>query len=365
MANLEHNPLEDAIYGIKNSAYTFDLLGRNKFGEAYTLNEGKSPRDSFFAMIEQWAFSMPLKSQWLLYIDTIPLRVNDGILASLQHDWDPTIYSNRAYSLKDMNDEFAAVSGSGAPALQNLFTLKNKSKNMLDRIEDRINELGDTLSNLGNLFSNTPKTSPRRAPSSIFGCRFIEEVSNLPSEEVGETSIQWDNAHAFQKPFISGGRKPLQPFELKFKEMNSSFVDILVRPWAIAVARDGLTAPADPREKLTTNIFIVEYSRAVNGKPSVPRKQWVLFNCCPISVETDSLKQTDDQGTWPVKSTKWAYTNYLVVNYHGNKELMNYTLPKPPSYFNRFIPGSVNRTIDSVLGQDGATSSAVTNTLPF
>src|SRR6218665_3129196 len=163
MAKLEHNPLDDFVYGIKNNSYRFDLLGRNKFGEEYKLDERKSPRDSFFALIEQWAFSLPTKSQWLLYIGDIPLTVSDQTLESMDMYYNAQ-YSDMQKSMLNLNIELGNAAGVGSTPLTSLFSVKKERKNLLDKAMERIEEIGSALKNIRGIFSNDRKNAPKRHP---------------------------------------------------------------------------------------------------------------------------------------------------------------------------------------------------------
>lgn len=364
MAQMTPNPVQDAVYGFKNNAYTFDILGRNKSGVAYKKDEKKSARDSFFSMIENWAYSLPVKTMWLLYIGDIPQGISDDLINSLNPESNTGRKERHTKNLDELAHIFATTAGTGGKVPLTLFSVKNPRKNIFQQASERLEEVSGMIKNVSDIFSGKAKFFKTGGNATLFGCRFVDDVGGLPGENLGYKAVSESNLGGMITGYASSGRETHKPLTIGFKDTNTSFIDFVIRPWILGVARYGLIASNNEEERMTTTINIVEYARAVNGKESVACKQWIFFDAAPISIDDDTLKYTDD-ATWPIKKTKWIYSNYVLINYHGRNEEMVYQLPKGKSYFERFIPGSVTSTLDSVLGGDGATSDILKDTLPF
>jgi hypothetical protein len=78
---------------------------------------------------------------------------------------------------------------------------------------------------------------------------------------------------------------------INFRETNTSFTDLIMRPWLIMASHYGYVArnPNDNQELLKNpkvNMTIVQYSPSKAGLSQIPRKTWRFFNCVPTSLDT-------------------------------------------------------------------------------
>lgn len=358
---------DDTVYGAKNDAYTFDVLGRNKFGKPAELKPTASPRDSFYAMIEQWAFSLPVQSEWLLYIDDIPNPVCQAFLEKFESAHYST-RGDRNIDLDKVINKFQTTIASGGHAniMTQLGQSGKKPKNIFERISDRADEVGNLFNgktSIGEFIGRDQKYTSG-AGTSLFGCRFAESVGGLPSEKANVSYTQVPIPGGYLGAYAGAPRGGYSMLNISFKESNTSFPDFVIRPWIQRIAHEGLIAPKNPKQKLTTTLQIIQYGRSVNKKMTPARKQWIFFNACPVSIDEETL-DFSDMSSWPTKSTQWIFTNYVVLNYDQNDDIMKYQTPRGPSWFERFVPGSVSNAVGVFTGDANSVTDAIGSASPI
>ena len=250
-------------------------------------------RDKFATSLKQYDTSIPLRTQFIAFFDNIPQSVNQSNLRGLE------------LMQGDSNGWNVDI------ARQILVDKPENSKNI--------------------------------------GCIFING-SVLPSESLNINSAQIENNRGFLQGTILEGREAFSSNQItiQFRETNTSFTDLILRPWLIVAAHKGFVArPA--AESIKTNITIFQFSGAsfAEKKPIQfdastknfssdtqlkIRKIWKYYDCVPTSVDVRTLTYADE-GVDTFNVT-FAYDNYNIIN-GGIKTSINipdFKLPGDPGY---------------------------------
>lgn len=92
------------------------------------------------------------------------------------------------------------------------------------------------------------------------------------------------------KGVLSNGRSDLNTLDISFLESNVSFVDNALRPWAVAVAHNGLTDP-----KMYANTITVWHLSKMGARNNfAKRKVFKYHNCFPISIDQQEYNYGGD-----------------------------------------------------------------------
>jgi hypothetical protein len=134
----------------------------------------------------------------------------------------------------------------------------------------------------------------RPSNSEKAGCIFVAGAS-IPSENLNSSSATIENNRGFLQGTILEGRDAYASNQLtiQFRETNSSFTDFILRPWLIMAAHKGFVA-RPLSESIKTNITIIQFSKFIQGAPSILRKIWKYYDCVPTAVDTRTLTYADD-----------------------------------------------------------------------
>lgn len=119
--------------------------------------------------------------------------------------------------------------------------------------------------------------------------------------------------------------------ELEIIETDYSFIDFLLRPWAIIVSYEGLIAQEDTIKANSMSLY--QYDRSGNV-----RKEFVFYNICPMSCPSMELSHRNEK--LQTVKTKWVYTHYIVRT--GNSSFSN-----APS---NELPNENNKSSGGLLG---------------
>jgi Mor family transcriptional regulator len=166
------------------------------------------------------------------------------------------------------------------------------------------------------------------------GCCLAQTV-NIPTEmakikQVGPTN------RGFLKGPIMDARQDFASLNIEFLETTLSFVDFLIRPWIIISQHQGLVARQGPKgsylgetsiaQKITTDIFVVQFMRAgtnfidkpdthwhENTQGFLPRKMWLFKDASPINTGAQRFSYTPG-GNIPRRNIEWAFRKYQVMN---------------------------------------------------
>lgn len=129
------------------------------------------------------------------------------------------------------------------------------------------------------------KTEYQTSVQNLIGCVFVRQVT-LPTESINAAN-QGLNYGGYQAPATTNGRTPYQKLSITFTETNASFIDLILRPWAILVGYNGLVARAANSSKNVKCNYadVISIAKAGADKTSVLRKAFRFYNLAPISVQ--------------------------------------------------------------------------------
>ena len=206
-------------------------------------------RDYFLTTMESWVTTIPLRTQFIALFDAFPSSLNSSVIKSLE--------DNRGFNVD--------------PA----------------------------------------KTALVNYPlQGIVGCIFLDGV-NVPDDRVQPDVATIDNNRGFIQGTILGNRDAFgnNPLTLQFRETNTSFVDMIMRPWVILAGHRGYIATERPQDSIKCNITILQFSRTYQNVSQIPRKVWNYYNCVPLSVGTRNLSyDTESVEKYDVPFTYDKYT---------------------------------------------------------
>jgi hypothetical protein len=234
-------------------------------------------RDYFLTQMESWVTALPLRTQWVLFFDTFPAGINSSLIQSLE----PT---------------------DG-------------------------NKLNFNVSKAKNILTSYPLQG-------VVGCIFAQGIS-IPTENLIADSANLDNNRGFIKGTILRDRDSFaaNPLTVEFRETNTSFVDLVLRPWLMLASHAGYVArkKTDPKY-CKANITIIQYTRSYQKLSQVPRKIWQFYNCVPLNIAVRNL--TYDTEAMEKYDVSFAYDSYGVQD--------NLYLPVP-DLIKRFTSGQIPR----------------------
>jgi len=262
-----NNPITDAIQGLVNNAGGL-LTGRNplfapQITNLFGFNLPGVPlisvRDYFLAQMETWLTSLPVRTQWIVLIDRFPKALNTNLIQGLER----TEGDKRNFNID-----------------QALTLLKSYP------------------------FQR------------VIGCLFAQGVK-FPTEGVDFEHVSVPNSRGFLPGLVAGPRiKYSSPLIIEFLETNTSFSDLVIRPWTILAGHLGFQSRKGDingrRDSLNikTDITIMQFTRTYQNISMVPRKVWTFYNCVPITVNSEELTYDNDETS--IYDTSWAFTNYAI-----------------------------------------------------
>lgn len=214
-----------------------------------------SYRDFFHQNLEKWPLSIPLRTQWLIFIDKIPPGVSTEMLQELE-----------------------PVNG-------------NKKSFDIDEARRSLNTY---------------------SVQEIAGCILAQGV-NIPDDSSEVAAAPIPNNRGFIQGKVGGNRSSFNNLTIEFRETNTSFVDMVIRPWVILTSHAGLVARDrfnDVYKNPKCNITVINLGKTLPGVAMVHRKIFNFYNCVPITVSTRNL--TYDAESMEAYATSWAYTHYDV-----------------------------------------------------
>jgi hypothetical protein len=113
----------------------------------------------------------------------------------------------------------------------------------------------------------------------------------------------------YTPPIINGMDAP-EDLRIEFRETNSSFGDLIIKPWIELVAKNGLVArPATDPRYIKCTITLVELGLAGAGTEPVHRKVWTFHDCAPVQIVGTSHTY-DDHTQAVLRDTNWVYTHW-------------------------------------------------------
>jgi hypothetical protein len=147
----------------------------------------------------------------------------------------------------------------------------------------------------------------------LIGCVFAREI-RLPGETVtaGNDGLDYSG---YQAPATTSGRQSYKKVQIVFAETNSSFIDLVIRPWIVLVGYYGFIARNNPRNNpksvKCSSLNAVYLGKAGAYNPSIQRKIVTFNNVAPVSVGglTNSYATDGMQYT----SVEFTYDSYSVL----------------------------------------------------
>lgn len=194
-----------------------------------------------------------------------------------------------------------------------LFIYPNNKEYLLKQISG----LNATYENKEWDVFNSAKKTTEDPVQNVIGCIFAQGV-NLPGEDVGVeyAGITQGSKRGFINAPIINGRKDFEPLEVGFLETNSSFVDSFMRPWSILVAHKGLIATSQDTD-IKATIVVHQLKRIGTDSSSGIRKTFIFNNCAPINIASETLDYSSSSD-FPKLQVKFAYSRYAVTDAVNN-----------------------------------------------
>ena len=160
-------------------------------------------------------------------------------------------------------------------------------------------------------------TGDRAQNNPDLGCFFAQEV-DIPSESFTPTAASIPNNGGFIPGNVSSGRSDnmSRPINIKFRETNLSFSNLVIRPWAIMAAHLGMIATGNDNENVkASRLQVIQFTRKLPGFTAVQRPIRQITNfygVSPYAVESNNLSYDGESFDKSIISTKWYYDNYTI-----------------------------------------------------
>ena len=216
-------------------------------------------RDYFLTTMESWVATIPLRTQFIAIIQSFPASLTTSTLQSLE--------------------PVKAYDGSAK---------------------------GWDIDNARTALTNYPLQG-------VVGCIFLDGVE-IPNETLTAGTATIDNNRGFVQGSILENRDAFSGnnLTLRFRETNTSFTDMIMRPWVILGAHKGFVfrGPVGSKESIKTNITIMQYSRTYQNVSQIPRKVWQYYDCVPLSVDNRSLSYEGE--SYEAYGVPFLYNYYTV-----------------------------------------------------
>jgi|TARA_R100000482_G_scaffold123864_1_gene74890 hypothetical protein len=256
------------LNGINNAIRSFNSLGGGLaaapsldiIGANIPFAPLISFRDYFLDNFNQWTNSIPLNTQFIILIDRYPPALTTETMRRLEP------IQNNGFDI-----DIAA-------------SLLTQAKNQL-----------------------------------FVGCIFANGFQ-VGSESLGVSEATIDNNRGFIPGTILENRAGFSGNQLQvfFRETNTSFTDVIMRPWLIAASHYGYVArnfddPVEARKDMKCNITILQYTRSDKGLSQIPRKTWRFYNCIPTSLDSRTYDHGDDESAKNF-NVGFCYDKYEVSN---------------------------------------------------
>lgn len=220
---------------------------------------------------------------------------------------------NNSVSPQRVYAESVLSTWEASPSLASLFfvvfnfasvnALKN-SNVFLNSLEDYALSPWD-IPSASLLISDNFQANTRR----LLGCIFAQEIE-MPGEALSISQGNAYGGHFGRNVFMDRNNQGV--FKMTFLETNSSFVDLVIRPWLIMVGHFGLVARPSTSVKNVKCSSVLVYELAKNGPGNslIVRKQTNFFKVVPISI--DGNTPTQSREGYAQRSVKFAFDGYSV-----------------------------------------------------
>lgn len=232
-------------------------------------------------LTENWNFQTPNRSLWYVVINGFPLALQPKVIKNLER----TTVDNYSQTTNhhDTSPEYESVVGEGPPIPGHL-------------------SLSAPASPLQNLHSGNQMT----------GCLFAQGCQ-IPQESLEYSRASFNAQRGFMPGVVAGQRNDFNPLVIEFRETNTSFVDIVLRPWIILASHYGLATypPEDLMKNIKTHIDVYQLALGPSRQHGhIIRKKFSFYNCVPFQIAQQGMTHDVDSGTVAPIDTQWMYSHY-------------------------------------------------------
>lgn len=183
-----------------------------------------------------------------------------------------------------------------------------------DYILDEINIIGDQYETKGwDVIGSAIQTNIPTVQD-VIGCIFAQGV-RIPGEQskVERAGISEGSNRGYINAPIIAGRNDFEPLQIGFLETNNSFIDSFLRPWNILVSHKGLIA-TDVSTSIKSDIILHQLTRnGADDVNSVIRKTFVFEDCAPISIYNETLDY-NSSSDFPKIQVDFSYSKYYITD---------------------------------------------------
>ena len=244
----------------------------------YDINCGTSPAITsnhipyFHSLLCEWAYSVPLSFFWVVVIDA----------------------QNRSHLINSIMDV-----GNLEPSWMGKWNINQQD---IDKIFNE--QTQDTI-----------------------GCIFADQIS-IPGVNSMTTGMGGSDINGQMKGVGMNGRAENEPIKMQFRETNTSFTDLFLRPWKTVATYKGLLADDGGLSgsasywggSIKANIHLYQLAKA--GTPDAPctqsviRKEMHFYDAVPISIDGDTLRMTAGEAN--MKQATFVYNYSTIGSGNGN-----------------------------------------------
>ena len=228
-----------------------------------SLFNDSSPYSYYLDLLGKWPTNIALVSQWLVYFSFGPVSRNGGLMSNIQ---------------------------------RNLNSIEREAEWAYNP----------------NVTSYLLDGSLQAATDNMMGCVFARQV-DLPSENIsaGNEGLSYGG---YLPPATSSHRSKYEPLGITMLETNASFLDLVLRPWAISVGYYGLVARPKNSPKYVKADFadVVMFSKTGANIPMAPRKIYRFYNIAPINIPSETYSYAEESLRY--SNVKFVYDRYSVLD---------------------------------------------------
>ena len=205
-----------------------------------------------------------------------------------------------------------------------------KNKNY---ILNEINNIGDRYETKGWNVGNSASQTTIHSVQDVIGCIFAQGVQ-IPGEKtkIERAGISEGSNRGFINAPIVSGRTDFEPLQIGFLETNKSFIDGFLRPWNILVSHKGLIATSNS-QSIKADIVLHQLARNGSDVTSKIRKTFVFEDCAPISIANETLDYNSGSD-FPKLQVEFSYSKYYISDGYSNNT--NDYYPQSNSTTNKF-----------------------------
>ena len=249
------------------------------------------PRGAFMAFLGKYQTALPLQSLW-----TVIFRIPNKVTTETMNKWGEYVGTSNNIA---QPTPFAPLANQGSGMAGGLAT-------------------GSVNSTRARLLQDG---YPANYSNPALGCLFAQTVG-IPAEQSMISTVGPSN-RGFLKGPIMEQRQTFSPLNIEFLETNVSFLEFILRPWAVICQHEGLVARnypnrefpglPDPNTRVTTDMTIINYGKTGDERIGlIPRKIWFFTDCFPVNIgtETYTYKSSTDVDR---RDTEWNFRRYQVI----------------------------------------------------